>query len=1066
MRRRMTLTALAILACLVAWPSLASAQSVIAGTARDNSGGVLPGVVVEAASDVLIEKVRSTVTDGLGQYRIIDLRPGTYVVTFTLPGFQTVRREGFYLAAEFTATVDAVMQVGAIEETITVTGGVTLVDVQSAARVQRLDRDAIDNIPTGRTIQGLGQLILGVNLNLPDVGGARAAMQTYMSVRGFNAAQNTVMVDGMTVNGLMLDGAVQTYVNDAASSEMTYQTSGAGADRTGGGLALNMIPREGGNRFSGDATFAHRPGGWQADNLTDRMTNSGLTVGNSTKYIWDNTISQGGPIARDKLWFFGSFRDYRTDNIVTNTYFNDGTPGSDYNYIRQGLARLTYQLNSRNKLSAYYDRIEKFRGHDMQSNIDPETASTVWTSPNYSTGSVKWTGTLSSRMLAELGYSQNTEWYHTTGQPGIAKERFSEEWLATASKTGSGTALGYRTTAPSTLGNAQFPTRQNIQGSVSYVTGQHNIKAGFQWQWGKFSHMADANADLTQQYTTFAVSSIETGREITFSNPLNSALGVPQNTVAIRTTPVPSREKLNRDAGFYIQDSWRYKRLTVNAGLRYEILNSSVPEQVAPPGRFVPERTQPQANDIPDWTDWAPRFQVVYDLFGDAKTAVKYSFNRFNNVVTTSVAAGFNGLNSTTSTRTWVDLNNDDIAQGQRTWNADGTYTDCKFMTPGCEINLSGYTTGQFPGLSGAQGALSSTFGLVSEADEFTDFGRLYRLEHGVEVQHALHPRLSVTGSWFYQDTKNLTKTVNVNRISAENDYRADTIYNPITGEPFTYYWETTAYQSRATRNIAYLEDNPDIRKVSFTTYQFEGRWRPTAGGQVFGGFSFERSLSRSCGTSLLKPADVAFGEPGTPAVVSPNEARFCDDYALDIPFAIDFRMGLSYPLPWGLTFGASYLNNDEGSLNPTYLVTGTTRYPNGDPFTTAAAAGRNINGIFRTEGKQAAPACPTQAGCVPGAVVANNAIYTGGNGGASTALSYGGQYDAERLKQLDLKLSKTFRYRALTISPTVEVFNVMNQDLVITYTGTSYALADGTYLQPNSILQGRLVGWGARLAW
>jgi hypothetical protein len=1041
-----------VLACVGAWPALASAQSTIAGTARDSSGGVLPGVVVEASSDVLIEKVRSTVTDGLGQYRIIDLRPGTYVVTFTLPGFQTWRREGFSLPAEFVATIDAVMQVGAIEETITVAGGVMLVDVQSAARVQRLDRDAIDNIPTGRTIQGLGQLILGVNLNLPDVGGARAAMQTYMSVRGFNAAQNTVMVDGMTVNGLQADGAVQTYVNDAASAEMTYQTSGAGADRTGGGLALNMIPREGGNRFSGDATFAHRPGPWQSDNLTQRFKDSNLTVVNSTNYIWDNTISQGGPVVRDKLWFFGSFRDYRTDNVITNTYFNDGTPGSDYNYIRQGLARLTYQVNSRNKLSAYYDRIEKFRGHDMQSNTDPETAAVVWTSPNYSTGSVKWTGTLSSRLLAEVGYSQNTEWYHTSGQPGIAKARFSEEWFASGSKTTTDTALGYRTTAPTTLGNAQFPSRQNIQGSVSYVTGQHNIKAGFQWQWGKFSHVTDANADLTQQYTTTAVSSIETGREFTFSNPINATLGVPVGSVVVRSTPVLSNEKLNKDLGLFIQDSWRYKRLTVNAGIRFEQLNSEVPLQSSPAGRFVPERVQPEAPDIPDWSDWAPRFQVIYDLLGDAKTAVKYSFNKFNNVVTTSTAAAFNGINSVTSTRTWVDLNNDDIAQGARTWFPDGTFQDCIFLTAGCEINLSGYAAGAIPGTTGSQAALSPTFGLVAEADQFTDYGRLYRLEHGIEVQHALHPRVSVTGAWFFQETKNLTKTVNTNRLDPAVDYVAHQMFNPITGEPFTYYFETAAYQARSTNNVSYLEENEDVRKVTFTTYQLEMRWRPTAGGQVFGGFSWERSLSRNCGTSLLK-AD------GTPAFVSPNEARFCDDFLLDIPYSLDFRAGLSYPLPWGITFGASFLQNDEGSLVPTYLFASATRYPTGDTGTTV----RFVNGIFKTTGRQTAPACP--APCTPGALVAGP-VYTGAATGTSVALAYTGQYDAERLKQIDIKFSKTFRYRALTISPTFEVFNITNQDLVITHASTSYASTAGTYLQPNSLLQGRLMGWGARVAW
>jgi hypothetical protein len=218
------------------------------------------------------------------------------------------------------------------------------------------------------------------------------------------------------------------------------------------------------------------------------------------------------------------------------------------------------------------------------------------------------------------------------------------------------------------------------------------------------------------------------------------------------------------------------------------------------------------------------------------------------------------------------------------------------------------------------------------------------------------------------------------------------------------------------------------------------------AGGQVFGGGSWQRSRTRDdCSTSY----------PG--AFVDPNAVRFCDDFALDIPHSFDFRLGVSYPLPWGLTFGASYLNNDEGSVSPTYLFAGSTRYPG------PGAPTRFVNGILETTGMQEAPACP--APCPAGALVAGSS-YVGSTAGTTVALSYGGQYDAERLKQIDLKLSKTFRVRGVTIAPTVEVFNATNQDLVITYVSQSYANSSGTYLRPNSLLQGRIVGWGTRVTW
>ena len=160
---------------------------------------------MEAASDVLIEKVKSAVTDGNGVYRIVDLRPGVYVVTFTLPGIpdQSAARASRW-PSEFTATVNADLRVGEVAETITVTGESPVVDTTTAVHTQVLDRDAIDYLPSGRMIQSIGQLVPGVNLSLPDVGGARAMQQTYMSTHGMTAANNTVMVDGMNINGLQL----------------------------------------------------------------------------------------------------------------------------------------------------------------------------------------------------------------------------------------------------------------------------------------------------------------------------------------------------------------------------------------------------------------------------------------------------------------------------------------------------------------------------------------------------------------------------------------------------------------------------------------------------------------------------------------------------------------------------------------------------------------------------------------------------------------------------------------------------------------------------------------------
>ena len=299
MARRILARTLMAFAGAMLLSAAAYAQSGITGVVKDTTGAAMPGVTVEASSDVLIEKVKSAVSDGDGNYRIADLRPGTYSVSFTLPGFKTFKRDGLQLQAEFTATINAELSVGSLEETITVTGSSPVVDVTTSAKVSVLNREAIDAIPTGRTIQGMAQLVVGVSLSLPDTGGARAMQQTYMSTHGMSTSNTTVLVDGQMTNGLQSDGAIQSYYNDSMNAEVSYQTAGIGAETSSGGVRLNMIPRVGGNRFSGDFKAVMRPGSWQSSNLTDRHKARGLTAGNAIDRIIVYSLAGGGPIKKD-----------------------------------------------------------------------------------------------------------------------------------------------------------------------------------------------------------------------------------------------------------------------------------------------------------------------------------------------------------------------------------------------------------------------------------------------------------------------------------------------------------------------------------------------------------------------------------------------------------------------------------------------------------------------------------------------------------------------------------------------------------------------------------------------
>jgi hypothetical protein len=261
------LFAMALAYC--ALPATAHAQSAFAGVVKDATGAVLPGVTVEAASPVLIEQARSVTTDANGAYRIENLRPGTYTLTFSLPGFSSVKREAVELASNFTATINAEMKVGAVEETVTVSGSSPVVDVQTNTKAMVLPREVLDAVPSAHTIQSLGQLVTGVTLTAPDVGGSQAMQQTYFTVHGLGAAQTSLLVDGMIINGLQGDGAIQTYYNEGTNQEMVYQTGGGTVDSPTGGVKINMIPKEGGNRFAGSLFEGYETSHAQASNMKD-----------------------------------------------------------------------------------------------------------------------------------------------------------------------------------------------------------------------------------------------------------------------------------------------------------------------------------------------------------------------------------------------------------------------------------------------------------------------------------------------------------------------------------------------------------------------------------------------------------------------------------------------------------------------------------------------------------------------------------------------------------------------------------------------------------------------------
>ena len=251
---------LAVLTVITFTPAVLYAQTgSIAGVVRDASGLVMPGVSVEASSPALIERVRTATTDERGQYKIVELRPGTYTVTFTLGGFVTVRRDGIEITTNFTAPVNAELSIGSVTETVTVTGESPVVDTQRIVQQRVMTRDIIDAVPTGKTFQNIGVLVPGMVVAAGgtgatpyDVGGSSGEQQVQMAIHGGSTADMVVQMDGMRFNNLCGAGSYTGISgNDALVEQISFETGAISAEMGTGGIKVNMIPKEGGNAFRG-----------------------------------------------------------------------------------------------------------------------------------------------------------------------------------------------------------------------------------------------------------------------------------------------------------------------------------------------------------------------------------------------------------------------------------------------------------------------------------------------------------------------------------------------------------------------------------------------------------------------------------------------------------------------------------------------------------------------------------------------------------------------------------------------------------------------------------------------
>ena len=718
-----------VVALLVLVPFTASAQG-IAGSVADDTGGVLPGVTVEASSPALIEGIRTAFTDGQGLYNITNLAPGTYSVTFTLPGFSTIIREGVVLTAGFTANIDAAMQVGGIEETITVTGASPLVDVQATVAQSSVSTELLKSLPTGGgfAAQSLITLVPGVT-GTADVGGSSGIYRSNGQSGGLffhGKSDVSVQYDGMGTASP--SGTSIPYVlNPEFASETVMETGGGNAESEAT-LVMNLVPQEGANQFSFKAAGTYTNDTLQSDNLTQELKDRGVTHTNEMLKFYNTDVAVGGPFKQDKVWFFAAVRAARNINTVPGVFFNAGQgtpfyvpdldrPAYRTEWMRSGGGRVTVQANEKNKLGFFTD-FQTFFNRGRGEFASPEAYSRTYNLSPQALYQATWTSPISNRILLDGGFSHmRGRWPYPA--PGDAEFASVPGAISTTEAT---TNLRYGARGSYTNVTDQY--RYSQRAAVSYVTGSHAVKAGF----------------LMEQGQTNADREVSGGMVFDFRN------SVPYRLRQYATYSDPSLKKdRSQSMAIYFQDQWTLPRVSINYGVRLDRFTGNVPAQSLAASEFIPFRRDFAAvNDVLGFNDVNPRLGVSYDLRGDGRTAVKFAVGKYVETTLGSLVGRFNPISTS-------------VTSARRTWNdANGNFT------PDCDlVSIAA---------NGECGALDNqNFGQNNpKATQYNDSvlrgtgNRNYSWDISTEVVHELAPGVSLTAGYYRSTSGNWRVTDNV----------------------------------------------------------------------------------------------------------------------------------------------------------------------------------------------------------------------------------------------------------------------------------------------------------------
>ncbi len=725
----------AILAWVIGVPAGAWAQAAIAGTVTDQSGAPLSGVAVVARSSALIERARGVVTDGTGRYRIEDLRPGLYDVTFTFGGLSPYEREGVELSGSFTATIDAALGPGQVSETVTVTAEVPAVDLHSATHQLTLSGEVMRSLPTVRNYNALLVVVPGVVTSVNDT--VTGAASTSFPIHGGRTNESRLFVDGLNVGSPPNGNSATSYTIDVGNSQEVSFTSGGLGEVETAGLVMNIVPKAGGNGMSASFLASGTGGALQSDNLTPTLRNQGVVAATPLTRVYDISGTLGGPIAKDRIWYFvsahtgGSTKESPTVHYNLNAadparwlYAPDLTRReySDRTF-ENASGRVTWQVTPRNKVSVFWDEQSLCRsctgatpGLSEPQQISPEAVGVLGRPLRVS--QARWSSPLTNRVFAEVGFGGTyfgVGNFERTPNPTRDLIRVSEQCASGCAANGGIAGLVYRSQDFSRAYTGSYLWK----GSILYVTGTHSLKVGYQ-----HSLMTDDRTWYTNdQNLTYRFND-----------------GTP-NQLTQSISPWVNDARAGWD-GVFAQEQWTLRRLTLQGAVRFDRAVSWFPSQQEGPSRFLPTPILvPETRGVDGYKDITPRMGAVYNLFGTGRTALRMTLGKYlEGVGVTGNYANTNPtlrMPQTTSvfgtagvTRAWTDANHNLVP-------------DCDLTNPAAQDlrPIGGDLCGVLSNTSFGRNVLTNNF----DADVLSGWGvRPSDWNLGVSLQQQLGARSSL----------------------------------------------------------------------------------------------------------------------------------------------------------------------------------------------------------------------------------------------------------------------------------------------------------------------------------